>query len=140
MPVSVIWDNDEKTILRFEVNGDWEIDETWERITIDGLRLTREADTVPDAIIDMRGQSGNGLPQGFMTQGRSFSNWIERQNLGSAVMVLVGAGRMMQAGADILRKLNIPMSTRSFFADNLDDARAHIAAYRADHPREKLPK
>lgn len=140
MPVSVMWDNDEKTILRFEVDGDWEIDETWERITVDALNMTRETDSVPDAIIDMRGQSGDNVPQGFMTQGRNFSNWVQRYQLDSAVMVIVGGGRMMQAGADIFRKLHIPISERSFFADSLDEARTKIHDYRATTPRAKLTR
>jgi hypothetical protein len=121
MPVSVEWDNEEKTIVRFTYTGKW----TWD----DFYKYVKEANDLMDtvnyrcvSIIDM--SKSNFLPLGASVHVRN----IIRQSMShnnSGISVFINADTIVKMIIDALRHNypDIKDFSNFIYAKNLDQAR-----------------
>jgi hypothetical protein len=129
MPVQIVWDDAEQTVIRFEMNGKWSWQEfysayisKWDEVANIGHRV--------DAIADVT--QTNYMPAGSITQVRSFAS---KRPDNTGIMVFAGANNYVTALMQTVQKLFKALSQRSIsvrFAASLDDAHAVIAEARAN--------
>jgi hypothetical protein len=133
MPVHFLWDDPEKTILRYEFIGKWTWEELYETIHASWDEV-KQLDYIVDSIGDVSGT--DGVPPSVITHVRSLSqNRPENTDL----MVFVGANAYLNAimqtfsqiSQNILRRdINIVM------AKTLDEARELVAERKAKREQE----
>ncbi len=120
MPVTVEWDNEEKTIIRMTMVGHW----TWDEMYVATAEGDRMLDTIQHrvgVIIDL--QQSVGVPPMAMANARKVS---EKQHRNAAMTVFVGANAFFVALWSVFSKVySIFVRRHSFtFAATLDEARA----------------
>lgn len=124
MPVTVQWDNDDKTIVRMEMVSRW----TWEEAYAGSEEGYRLLETVPDevgVIIDFSG--GAGLPPNAITSAKGM---IQRRHPRTGLTVFVGANSVFVSLWGIFSRIYTLFAQKqnSVFASSLDEARAILAA------------
>jgi hypothetical protein len=125
MPITLAWDNDDKTILRWDFEGDWNwnlVKETLGKSV--AMRQTVGHDVA--LIFDMRDAAP--LRAGALHQ--------TAENLAAApegrqVLIVVGQGTFMQAMVAIFQKVYPTMKNEIKHAATLDEARALIKEIRS---------
>lgn len=126
MPISVSWDDEEKTVILLDFSGQW----TW--TDYDGARVATNAtlDTVahPVAMIVDFHQS-QYVPHDILMHAR---HALDSAHPNLDTFVLVGANTFFQHIYQLLQHA-FPLLTarhRVLFASTREDARARLAAYR----------
>jgi hypothetical protein len=127
MGIRVRWDNDEKTIVRWDFDGPWKWDEFFVAQHESNLLL----DSV-DYLVDIIGNVQNSriLPPSALTVYRST---LKKAAPNMGIIVLVGSSTFIQQMVNIFMKLfrfKGP-GTDFRFANTDDEARAVIAEYRS---------
>jgi hypothetical protein len=84
MPVSVKWDNDEQTIMRWVFEGNWTWEEYYTNRDAANAQVSEKGHRV-DMIVDMR--NSKTLPSGAMTHGKNAVSSATPDNLGVTVFV-----------------------------------------------------
>lgn len=125
MPVTVVWDDDAHTAVRYDYIGKW----TWE----DVYAVAKEANTmvasVPYSVSIIHNMTESaGMPSGALTHARRITmsipeNWD--------VSVVVGSGAFTESLLSIFSKVYKKLGDHYKTAQSLDQARALIAVYRA---------
>jgi hypothetical protein len=120
MPVTNVWDNDEKTVIRMEVVGRWTWDEMYQG-SQDGYIMLETVDNIVDAIIDF--SQSAGIPPNALTHAR---NMMGRQHPRTGVTVFIGVNAMfMSLWRAFTRVHTLFLKEQDFtFAASLDEARA----------------
>lgn len=121
MGISIGWDNEEKTIMRFEYVGEW----TWESFYENIEAANHLMDTVNHpvvSIIDM--SASNHLPFGAGVHIRNVIRMSQSHN-NSGISVFYNADRIVQAMIDVLKKSypEILAATQWYYAKSLEEAR-----------------
>src|SRR6185369_4744326 len=126
MPVTNIWDNDEKTIIRMEVSGRWTWDEMYAASTA-GYAMLDSVNHVVYPIIDFSGSLG--MPNNAITHAR---NMMGKQHPRTGMSVFVGANTLFVSLWRVFVRLYALMSREQdfTFANSLDEARGLIAQAR----------
>jgi hypothetical protein len=120
MPIDLHWDNDARTIARFDVRGIW----TWQELDAAMAQLyamqTSENCTA-DCIVDMT--AGNKLPHNPLSNGWRKSR---RPQLAGRI-VFIGGTAFLKSLMDVFRRLYPIVDQRIFFVDSLEAAHARLA-------------
>lgn len=128
MGIRVIWDNEEKTILRYVYEGRW--DQT------DFNKAYAEAKTMLDGvnhkvgiIIDV--QDSHLIPNGIISRSRPV---VTNPSLNEGLIVIVGANAFIRSLADTFGRIwrRGPLESRKMvFASSLEEARKILSREQA---------
>jgi hypothetical protein len=126
MPVNVLWDDPDKSILRFEHQGKWTLEETDEAMA----KVHAMADAIQhriDVIFDYTGSAG--LPVNALSHAPKVARELPRQ---TGIIVVVG-GNIFNTLMSIFAKVypNFGPASRYKSAHTLDEAYALIERSRA---------
>lgn len=131
MAISVSWDDDQHTIVRWVFGAGW----TWDDFST-AQQMSNQLIESVDYSVDIIGDLSNtsGLPANALTAYRGFVDWTA-SNLD--MIVLVGAGRFVKAMVSVFVKVmpGKAPGTHFVFADTLDRAYALIAEHQAQRNR-----
>ncbi len=136
MPISVNWENNEKTIIYYEINGQWSVDEAWEILNGKALELIMEENYVPDTIMNFSGTKI--IPVGLLNLWRRAYDWMKENHLETSIVTFVQAPLAMKGIGDTLRTLRVPIMRYMYFVDSIEDGKKIILEYRVNHPRRIL--
>lgn len=120
MHITVDWDNENRTIIRFQFQRGW----TWDNLRAaigQADDLITSVDHPVNLVIDIR--EAGAIPADFMSGATDiFASGEARANEG--VKVVVGAGRLVRMAYDALRRLyGSKLEGRPFlFASSLEEA------------------
>ncbi len=125
MPIQAVWDNEEKTVIRYIIDGHWTWDEMNAAVAVSNAWLD-EANRKIDFIHDMR--SSEGVPPGALTQ---LKRYIGKEHPNTGRSVVVGAKKSVANSfakglLDMVHKL-YKRDWGFVFADSLEEARALLA-------------
>jgi hypothetical protein len=124
LPIKVVWDNDERTVIRMEFDGHWTWDEVQEAVNISN-QMTNSVNHIVDGLIDMS-RSG-GVPSGAMAHARHL---IMQRHERSGITVVAGASPAISTLWQVFAQAYqwLTRSERFVFARTVEDARRRIAA------------
>jgi hypothetical protein len=125
MPITVIWDNAEKTTIRYIIEGDWTWDEMNQAIATSNVMLDgvdRKIDFIHDLLHSTK------MPNGILTQLRNLIG-KEHPNTGNSVLVSPQKSTTMLFAKSLLNMIHkIYKQNWIFeFTDTLEDARQMLA-------------
>lgn len=133
MPIKTFWDNDEKTVIRYEMHDHWTLDEFWEAYEIARAMINEVENEVHFIQISMDAKSIGYIPNGFLTHLRSiYRNAHPRA--GRTIVVPKMRGVMSQLWDRIVVRTMPHIRQRFDFAETLDEARAMMLT-----TTEKIP-
>jgi hypothetical protein len=127
MAIQIIWDNEEKTILRHVYTGQW----TWEEMRQQDAEVQAMLSTVShpvDMIIDMRDSF-------FLPRGPTIGNLRNAEAhlpANARSIVLVGSNILVLLISRVMRLIPSTASRRFYIAASLEEARDIIA--KIPHP------
>jgi len=124
MPVQVVWDNDDHTIIRYTLDEDW----TWEDMRAAVVISNKMLDGVDHKVHFIHDATAvTGLPSDMLSQLRTF---IDKEHPNTGQSVIVGAKK---SAVIILAQSLLAMIHRLYkkdwgfmFADTLDEARGML--------------
>ena len=120
MNIQVSWDNDEKTIIRFDYSQGW----TWEDFAEAGRLVEKMRAEVKHTVHTIANfEDGAFPPMGAMGKFRTAQENMPEDS----VVVVVGGGMFITALVSSFSRVYQKLSKRLIMADSLDDARAKIA-------------
>lgn len=121
MPISVAWDNEEKTVVRFVYEGKWTWEAFYEKID-EANKLMDTVDKPCVSIIDMR--QSNFLPRGAAVHIRNVIRKSMSHN-NSGISVFLEANVIVEAMIEVLKKSypDILDNTEWLYAKTLEEAR-----------------
>ncbi|MFQ3566133.1 MAG: hypothetical protein SNJ59_03965 [Aggregatilineales bacterium] len=125
MPVNMLWDDAEKSILRFEYQGKW----MWEEVESAMKQANAELTTVQhrvDTIHDLTGSSG--LPSNALSHASSLSRHIPAQ---AGISVVTGSSTLINTLLSVFSKVYPQFGSRYKNASTLEEAYALIERSRA---------
>lgn len=123
MPILVVWDNDEKTILRYDIRGRWTWDEMMNAYN-EGAALLKEVSHTVDFIvypIDPISKAHippNSLSNVLRLHGKSLSN--------AGVTALINDNTTARTLLRLLSALNPRIAARYIMVDTLEEARQKL--------------
>jgi len=127
MPIELLWDNDHKTILRYDISGSWAWDELHTaRETV--LVMIDEATSPKIGTIIHFVDGKIGIP-GDVT--KHLSKFGDKSHPKAALSVIVGAGMMMKlafGGFQSAFRVTTGKKIDFDYADTLDQARKKVLA------------
>ena len=121
MSIQVVWDNDEKTIIRYTYQGQW----TWDELAAvleEAYALLDTVDHPVDFIIDLR--QSVLLPKDALRHGERVAQAVH-PNEGRSVVV--GANMLVSRLADVFYKIYRRTSKQFRFVATLDEAYALLS-------------
>lgn len=124
MNIDIEWDNDEKTIIRYDYGKNW----TWDdfRNAVDtSNKMFAEVEHTVDLIANF--EQGTAPPMGAL--GR-FKYAQETMPKNGGTIVVVGGGFFISTLVSAFSRIYKAMSHNLMVADSLDEARAKIAELR----------
>ncbi len=122
MSISVIWDNEEQTIIRYVMDGPWTWSELYEALG-QGHRLLDTVDHTVHCIIDM--QKTRLIPNNPLLHGKRMSAGKHPR---AGKIVFVDAHAFMQALIGVFRKIYPALLRDILFAETMEEARALLAS------------
>jgi hypothetical protein len=125
MPISVSWDNDDKTTIRYDFNGQW----TWDEFRVsseNAFAMTRSVSHTVDSISNF--DPTTTLPPNALFQFRRAMTTAPKNR---GVTVIVGGALFVRTMVGVFGKLNRQLGERLLLADTLDQARARLAERRS---------
>ncbi|MBZ0280208.1 MAG: hypothetical protein K8L97_05675 [Anaerolineae bacterium] len=136
MPVTVEWDNAEKTIVRMRMIGKWTWDEAY-NAQKEGDALINSVTYPVCAIIDLR-ESG-GVPLSAMSNARSMS---AKQNSRVKMTVFLGANTLFVSLWNVFSKVYTVFVTRHpfAFAKTIEESHAILNQRLRDLAADAVPK
>lgn len=121
MPVTVSWDNEEKTVLRYDFDLIWTWDEFFTTIG-DAFAMTRSVGHTVDIISNFK--PGASLPSNSLFQFRRAMSHAPR-NRGRTV--IVGSSTIVRSMVMLFSRFNRHPGERVHLADSLEHARTILA-------------
>jgi hypothetical protein len=127
MSIKVEWDNDEKSVMRYTVEGAWTWDEFYEaRDQASGL-IEESPYASIGAIIDFR--AGNFMPRNALSH---FHQVSRTSNPRSGLAVMVGASGFVTALFHLMSRVYGSVEDKMRLAEDMDEARAILAQTRSE--------
>lgn len=127
MSVTVRWDNHERTILRYFFEGDWTIEDYYQKL--EHGRTMMKGVSHPVCILnDMR--RATNYPPNFVTHARTI---IKNRPHNTGLAVFLANSAFFNALYRILSQVLPDVSTRYVLAHSEDEAYARIQQWRNDH-------
>jgi hypothetical protein len=125
MAVETHWDNEAKTVIRYELYGQWTTADFWDAYQ-EARKMIESVDhRVYFILIAMDAQSVNHIPNGFITQISSiFRNPHPRA--GHVLIVRKGQGMLGQIYDRIIAKALPHVLPKFGYAESLEKARAKL--------------
>jgi len=125
MPVRVIWDNEEKNIVRYVFEGKWTLDQLYATMEEEDQMMAAVTHRV-DVIVDF--QNSGAIPDRLLANFPKIfeSSAASRPNVG--MTVIIGAAGFAEMLANIFSKVFSRMLT----ASTLEEARAILAREQAN--------
>ncbi len=127
MPISVIWDDEEHTIVRYIFDGEWQWRE-FMPIIDQAAAMTRSVPYRVDTIADLTKSAGLPMRNSFPTLKHLAGMSPDNALLG--IFVVVGGGTFVQSLGATFKRV-YPMGSPTYFAQTLADAYAVINEKRA---------
>jgi hypothetical protein len=125
--IQVVWDNDEKTILRWDFQGVW----TWE----DGHEATHLALEMRASIIEypcvpsiLNLERSANVPIGALPHARTAIELMDRRDY----VIIANASGFVRSLTEIFRYLNSNFAEKVLLTRTVDEARETIAQRRQD--------
>ncbi|GEM_PF-264265 len=128
MGITVVWDNEEKTAIRYDFQGDWSWDD-FRAAAMQSGAMTGEVDHPVDLIANMLNSAP--LPEGAMFQ---FNRALRNAPQGRGMFVIVAADSWMKALTTVLDRAG--GGGRFSLAGTLEEAREMVARRRAQTVQE----
>ena len=128
MGITVVWDNEEKTAIRYDFQGEW----SWEDFraaTMQSGAMTGEVDHPVDLIANMLESAP--LPDGAMFQ---FNRALRNAPRGRGMFVIVAGDSWMKALSTVLDRAG--GGGRFALASTMSEAREKVARRRAQTVQE----
>ncbi len=125
MPINILWDNEQKTIIRFDFIGNWDWDEYWHCVERSNAMLS-EVEHPVNTIANLHESAG--LPTGSIQQIKRTFDQAPR-NLG--IIVINQGGMFVRVMASAFARVYQRQSQRIFLAESLESARAIIEVQHA---------
>lgn len=121
MNIDIFWDNDEKTIIRFDYKKGWTWEDFSEANTI-VQRMNAEVNHTTHIIANF--EDGAFPPMGALGKFKTAQENMPEQS----VVVVVGGGAFITSLVTMFSRVYKALSRKLMVADSLDDARRKIAA------------
>ena len=121
MPIEVGWDNDEKTTLRYDYEGNW----SWEELYEISNKALEMFNSVPHRVDTIHNHTNSTyIPRGALSHAQRLlaqypENW--------GISVVVGTNPLLKALMLVFRKVYRQMGERHFMAATLEQARQLLA-------------
>ncbi len=131
MSVQVQWDNDDHTVLRYDVQGHWTWNEFYESFAQARTMLQTVSNTVDFIVNPADFRSRGYIPSGMISRVVQLYRSIP-PNTGSTV--IVGGGDFFRIINNVSRGFYPRIAARYHFTDTLDEARALLAQLRENKP------
>jgi len=128
MPITVEWDDDAKTIIRWNYSGPWTISE-FHRLRYQEQRLRAEVDHRIDCLIDVR--AIHMLPKSVSSLFKTLAFETTEYHPETSLTVIVGANTVMRVWYEVFKHLYPEQARRYRFVAQLEDAYTTIAEARA---------
>ena len=122
MNISIEWDNEEHTILRYDVHGPWTWDEFYTARQMASDLMDESPNDLVDAIIDFR--SGNFMPRNALSH---FQQVARTSNSKAGIAVMVGTTGFIKTLYYLMSRLYSSMEDKMRIAETLEEARALLA-------------
>jgi hypothetical protein len=125
MGIQVEWDNDDKTVVRWDVSGVW----TWTEFYTaqdESNRLIRSVDHTVDIIGNLLGSAG--LPANTLT---AYRQGLKRSAANRGVIVFVVSSTFLKAMVATFRRINKPLANKVLAASTVEEARALLVERQA---------
>ena len=122
MSVTVSWDNDDRTTIRYEFERDWIWDEFY-AASENAFALTRSVEHTVHSISYFK--PGASLPPNALMH---FRRAMVNAPRNRGVTVIVGGSLFITTMVRVFSKLNRSLGERLLLADTLEQARALLAA------------
>ena len=125
MPIKALWDNPERTLIRYQFEAPW----SWNDFSAavdEATKMLDSADRQVRMIIDVRNASM--LPTGALEKFRGIDQQEPHSNLDKTLMAFVGANVFVRAFASLfLRIYRLAVGHQRFiFVGTLEEARARL--------------
>jgi hypothetical protein len=121
MSITVNWDNDDKTVIRYDFAGQWDWAD-FRAATVEAFALTRSVTHRVDSISNF--QPGSNLPSDALFQ---FSRIMKVAPPNRGTTVIVGGTMFINNLVSIFSKIYKPLGARLLIASTLDEARKKLA-------------
>lgn len=130
MSIHVMWDNDEKTVVRYVYEGRW----TWEDFEAarrEAAELLKTVNHQVDVIVDV--QDSKLLPNSAISRGRELSKSDPTVFANEGITVIVGASTFVRAMYDMTVKIYPALTQKQGyrFVKGLAEARSLIEQHRS---------
>ncbi|MBE2183873.1 MAG: hypothetical protein IAE89_10645 [Anaerolineae bacterium] len=125
MPINIVWEDDEKSILRMSYSGKWTLKEFDQSIQ-EALALYRSVSHDIDLIIDTRSNQTNILNT-ISSMARMESEVLPNHRS----VTVIGVNPMLRAAAGIGSRIAPRLNKNLSFAATIEEAHAHILQMRA---------
>ena len=133
MPISVRWDDGEKTTLYYTVTAKWSLEEAWYILQHDVIEMLEDVNYVTDVIIHF--QESQSIPSGVLNFWRRAYNWMQKYVHPTVFVAVVQAPPIIRGIGDSLRTLRTPIMRYVVFVDSVEEAHQKITGHRAKTPR-----
>lgn len=125
MPIQTYWDNDEKTIIRYEMYGRWTTQEFWDAYETARDMINAVEHQVYFIQVSMDKSSIGHIPNGFVTHLRSiYRNAHPRA--GRTIIIPRARGMIGEIWDRMITKAMPKIRDHFDFADSLEEARAML--------------
>ena len=127
MPVQVLWDNDDRTTLRYDVQGHWTWNEFYENFAHARAMMQTVPHTVDFIVNPVDFRSRGYMPSGMISRVVQLYRNIPPN---TGVTVIVGGGDFFRIINNVSRGFYPRIAARYRFTDTLDEARAVLIKLR----------
>lgn len=118
MPVHIVWDDDDRTIIRYDYEGRW----TWEELYIASKQVPDMFSAVSHSVDVIHNLTGSrGLPGGALSHANRLSTQLP-DNWG--VSVVAGSNMFVSGMLNVFRKIYRQFGERYFTTTTLEEAYA----------------
>ena len=121
VPVSMDWDNPERTVIRVTFDGQWDTDDLYRMIN-KGNSMIESVNHIVDSIFDFT-HSSSSPTSALSTLGRMESSHSEKERL----IIIVKASSYIKTLCNIARKLAPKTFANILFVDSINEAYTAIS-------------
>ncbi len=121
MPVSIYWDNDEKTILVEKFDGHWTIEEYYRLVDTDAEWLGQ----VPHMVHVIYDATTSSMPPRQIFSGIQYA--LKKLPPNQGLTVFVKLNRVMTMFVDVASQISPRFARTHYYAETIEEARRIIA-------------
>ena len=129
MPIDINWDNDQKDVLRWDLNGRWDWDDIHDAVTR-SVAIRKLVEHRRDIAVIINLQHFTPLSTGALKETRK-ALLIRPEN--RELVVVVGRSAYTRSIVDIFRRRYIDLADQIIGVDSMSEARSLIRTRRKDN-------